>query len=427
MIRFDRVTKRWPDGTLAVPPEEPRYTLRRVWLTKEEEDAYYYGYSNEALWPLCHMVFNRPEFRKEDWDYYKQVNRRFADAVMEEVGDRKAFVWIQDYHLCLLPRYLKERAGSRLIVAHFWHIPWPAHETFRICPQRREIIEGLLANDLIGFHTRYHCNNFMEVLDREIECKLDRERQSVTRGGHETLIRPYPISVDFEGLGRLADSSDCAALRDSLREEFGLDGCAVIAGLDRIDYTKGIPERLLAVDRLLEKHPELKEKVVFLQMGHLSRIHIQRYKDLNDEINARIEEINWKHSTEGWSPIRLARRHLSLKEALALYRVADVCLVSSLHDGMNLVAKEFVSSRTDEQGVLVLSTFTGAARELVDAVLINPYDREQTSDALHEALTMPPAERQRRMARLRGTVQVNNIFRWAGKIISELLRFDFTE
>jgi len=343
------------------------------------------------------------------------------------VGDRKAFVWIQDYHLCLLPRYLKERAGSRLIVAHFWHIPWPAHETFRICPQRREIIEGLLANDLIGFHTRYHCNNFMEVLDREIECKLDRERQSVTRGGHETLIRPYPISVDFEGLGRLADSSDCAALRDSLREEFGLDGCAVIAGLDRIDYTKGIPERLLAVDRLLEKHPELKEKVVFLQMGHLSRIHIQRYKDLNDEINARIEEINWKHSTEGWSPIRLARRHLSLKEALALYRVADVCLVSSLHDGMNLVAKEFVSSRTDEQGVLVLSTFTGAARELVDAVLINPYDREQTSDALHEALTMPPAERQRRMARLRGTVQVNNIFRWAGKIISELLRFDFTE
>ena len=416
-----------PDGTLAVPPEEPRYTLRRVWLTKEEEDAYYYGYSNEALWPLCHMVLNRPEFRKEDWDYYKQVNRRFADAVMEEVGDRKAFVWIQDYHLCLLPRYLKERAGSRLIVAHFWHIPWPAHETFRICPQRREIIEGLLANDLIGFHTRYHCNNFMEVLDREIECKLDRERQSVTRGGHETLIRPYPISVDFEGLGRLADSSDCAALRDSLREEFGLDGCAVIAGLDRIDYTKGIPERLLAVDRLLEKHPELKEKVVFLQMGHLSRIHIQRYKDLNDEINARIEEINWKHSTEGWSPIRLARRHLSLKEALALYRVADVCLVSSLHDGMNLVAKEFVSSRTDEQGVLVLSTFTGAARELVDAVLINPYDREQTSDALHEALTMPPAERQRRMARLRGTVQVNNIFRWAGKIISELLRFDFTE
>ncbi len=420
-----RVTGR--DGKLAVPPEDPRYTLRRVWLTKEEEDAYYYGYSNEALWPLCHMVFNRPEFRKEDWDCYERVNRKFADAVMEEVGDRKAFVWIQDYHLCLLPRYLRERAASRLIIAHFWHIPWPGHETFRICPQRREIIEGLLANDLIGFHTRYHCNNFIEVLDREIECKLDRERQSVTRSGHETLIRPYPISVDFEGLGRLADSSDCAALRDSLREEFGLDGCAVIAGLDRIDYTKGIPERLLAVDRLLEKQPELKEKIVFLQMGHLSRIHIQKYKDLNDEINALVEKINWKHSTEEWSPIRMARRHLSLKEALALYRIADVCLVSSLHDGMNLVAKEFVSSRTDEQGVLVLSTFTGAARELDDAVLINPYDREEASDALHEALTMPPAERQRRMARLRGTVQVNNIFRWAGKIISELLRFDFTE
>lgn len=415
------------DGRLQVPADDPRYTLRRVWLTKEEEDAYYYGYSNEALWPLCHTVFNRPAFNKGDWDCYERVNRKFADAVLEETGGRKAFVWIQDYHLCLLPRLLKELAGPQVITAHFWHIPWPPHETFRICPQRKELLHGLLANDLIGFHTRHHCHNFLDVVDREIECRIDRERQSVTFAGHETLVRPYPISVDFAGLGALADSPEVASLADSLRAEFGAAGRTVIAGLDRIDYTKGIPERILAVDRLLEKHPDLKGGFVFLQMGHLSRIHIRQYKDLNDEINALAEEINWKHSTDEWNPIVVARRHLTLKEALALYRISDILLVSSLHDGMNLVSKEFVSSRTDEGGVLVLSRFTGAARELADAILINPYDREESADALFAALTMPAEERRRRMAKMREAIRINNIFRWAGKVISELLRFEFAE
>jgi trehalose 6-phosphate synthase len=326
-----------------------------------------------------------------------------------------------------LPKLLKEIAPNQLIVAHFWHTPWPGHETFRICPHKKEILDGLLANDLLGFHIRYHCNNFLDVIDREIEGRVDRERFSFVRGGHETLIRPYPISVDFEGINELSNSPDVAKVQQSLMEEFGLSGVKVLVGLDRIDYTKGLPEKLLAIDRLLEKHPELKEKIVFLQMGPVSRIHIPKYKALNDEINALVEQINWKHSTDGWQPIILVRRHLSLIETVALYRLADVCVVCSLHDGMNLVAKEFVSSRPDETGMLVLSRFTGAGRELTDAVLTNPYDREDTSEAIFNALIMPEEERKKRMAKMRQVVQQNNVFRWAGKIISELLKFEFKE
>ncbi|MFH0779222.1 MAG: trehalose-6-phosphate synthase, partial [Candidatus Eisenbacteria bacterium] len=308
-----------------------------------------------------------------------------------------------------------------------WHIPWPSHEAFRVCPQKCEILDGLLANDLLGFHIRYHCSNFLDVIDREIESKIDRERLSIVRGGHETLVRAYPISVDFEGISRAAGSPQVLEAQQALIEEYGLSDCKVLLGLDRIDYTKGIPERLLAVDRLLETHPELKEKLVFLQMGEISRIHIPRYKALNEEINTLVEQINWKHSVGGWKPVILVRRHLSFSEILATYRLGDVCVVSSLHDGMNLVAKEFLSSRTDEGGMLVLSQFAGAARELTDAVLINPYDVEESSEAMWAALTLPEDERRRRMVKMREVVQQNNIFRWAGKIISELLRFEFSE
>jgi len=414
-------------GKLRVPPDNPSYTLKRVWLTKEEENGYYFGYSNEAIWPLCHLAFQRPTFREEDWRHYERVNRKFADAILSEIGDKKAFIWIQDYHLCLLPRYLKEQAGNQLIIAHFWHIPWPSHEVFRICPQRKEILEGLLANDLLGFHIRYHCDSFLTAIDRELESKIDRERFSVIKGGHETLIRPYPISVDFEGISSAADSEKVKKAQEALIEEFHLEDQAVLLGIDRIDYTKGIPERMLAVDRLLEKEPNLKEKITLFQVGEISRLHIPRYKALNDEINALVEQINWKHSTDNWKPITLVRRHLNLQELLALHRYARVCLVSSLHDGMNLVAKEFVSSRTDNKGALVLSQFTGASRELTDAILVNPYDRQNISDGIYVALNLPEDEEQKRMMKMREIVQNNNIFRWAGKIISELLKFEFKE
>lgn len=414
-------------GKIRVPPDNESYTLKRVWLTKEEEKGYYYGFSNEALWPLCHMAYQRPIFRKEDWEHYVSVNKKFAQSVIEEIGDKKAFVWIQDYHLCLLPKFLKELAPHQLIIAHFWHIPWPSYEVFRICPQRKELIEGLLANDLLGFHIRYHCNNFLDVVDREIESKIDRERFSIIKNSHETLIRPYPISIDFEGINELSKSPVIAENQNKLTEEFWLSNYKVLLGLDRLDYTKGIPERLIAIDRLLEKHPELKEKIVFIQMGEISRIHIPQYKILNDQINALVEQINWKHSTDGWQPIILVRRHLSFKELTAFYRLGDVCIVSSLHDGMNLVAKEFVSSRSDEKGMLVLSQFAGASRELTDAILVNPYDCEEFSDGLYAALTMAEDERSKRMSKMRAIVQQNNIYRWAGKIISELLKFEFTE
>ncbi len=415
------------NGKIRVPHDDPSYTLKRVWLTKEEEDGFYYGYANQALWPLCHLAFQRPVFKNSDWEYYCEVNKKFARMVLDEIGDKKAFIWIQDYHFTLLPKYLKEMAPSQLIIAHFWHIPWPNHEVFRICPQKHQILEGLLASDLLGFHIRYHCDNFMDTVDRELQCKINRERFSVIKGDHETLIRPYPISVDFEGLRDIATSPEVRKAMKALSQEYDLSGKKLIIGVDRIDYTKGIPERMLAIDRLLEMHPALKGEIVFMQMGVISRIHIPRYRELNDQVNALVEDINWKHSTADWDPIILARRHLSFHELLALYRMCDICVISSLHDGMNLVAKEFVSSRVNEDAVLVLSRFTGAARELEDAVSINPYNREEFANSLYKALNLSREERKKRMKKMRAVVLNNNIYRWAGKILSELLKFEFQE
>lgn len=415
------------DGKIKVPAENPSYTLKRVWLTKEEEQGYYYGFSNSAIWPLCHMTFKRPIFNTEDWEYYKQVNLKFAQAIIDEAGDRKSFIWVQDFHFCLLPKYLKELRPNQFIIAHFWHIPWPAHEIFQICPQKKEILEGLLANDLLGFHIRYHCMNFMDVIDREIECKIDRERMSVIKANHETLVRPYPISIDFESIKENADSKEVKDVVHGLKEEHKLSGLKVMVGLDRIDYTKGLPEKLLAVDHLLENHPELIGKVVLLQIGVLSRIHLKQYKDLNEEINDLIEDINWKYAKDGWKPIVFIRQQFSLSQLTALYRLSDVGIVSSLHDGMNLVAKEYIASCTDTKGMLVLSQFTGAARELLDAILINPYDGMQFSEGLYQALMMHEEERSKRMGKMGEQIKANNIYRWAGKIISELLKFEFKE
>lgn len=404
----------------AVPPEKPSYTLRRVWLTKEEEAGYYYGFANEALWPLCHMVFARPCFVLADWDTYVKVNEKFAQAVLEEINGAAAMVWVQDYHFALLPRLLKE-ARPDVVVAQFWHIPWPNPEVFRICPWKQDILWGLLANDLLGFHIRYHCDNFLATVDRELEVRVDRERSSVFHhNGVETLVLPFPISTDFTALSRQVDDEEVTVTAQQLETTLGLHRRRVGIGIDRLDYTKGIPERLHAIDRLFSKYPEHRERVVFLQAGPESRGHLTRYKALNEEINALVADINWRHGNGPWQPILLLRRHLSLTQVLALYRIAEVCVVSSLHDGMNLVAKEYIAAKKAEDGMLVLSRFIGAARELHHALLINPYDIENFADTIHTGLTMDPDERTSRMRALRVTVEKYNIYRWAGKVLSTL-------
>lgn len=406
---------------LQVPPDEPKYTLRRVWLTKEETAGYYYGFSNEALWPLCHVAYRRPTFRREDWEIYTAVNRKFAEAVLEEIAGEEAIVFIQDYHLALLPTFLKA-ARPDLPLIQFWHIPWPNPEVFRICPYGPELLKGLLANDIMGFHILYHCNNFLDTVDRTFEARVDRERTSVHFGGHETLVRAFAISVDFEGISELSGSRAVGEQIERLKEEYNLNTEFVISGLDRIDYTKGMPERILAFDRFLESYPEYRTRVTLFQVGQLSRVHLQAYKDLNDEINALVEQVNWKHSTGSWQPIVLSRRHLSYTEILALFRLSHALMVTPLHDGMNLVVKEFVASRNDEKGIAILSRFAGASRELDTALLVNPYDRQETAEAVRQALEMAEEEQRRRMARLRSVVQENNIYYWAGKILSELPR-----
>lgn len=407
-------------GEIRVPPEKPKYTLKRIWLTKEEENGYYYGFSNEAIWPLCHITYTRPVFDESDWRYYEKVNEKFADAIIKKIGRKKAFVWIQDYHLALLAKYLKKK-NPNIKTAHFWHIPWPNPEAFRICSKKKEILEGLLANDLLGFHILYFCRNFLETVNLELEARVDNERTSVVYGGHETLIRSFPISVDFEELSKLSDSKKVHKEVSKLKEEFALTKIEfVIMGLDRIDYTKGIVEKIRAIDRFFEKYPEYKERVVFIQKGALSRIHIETYKDLNDQINDQVEDVNWKHSTESWAPVIFSRRHFSREEILAFYKIADICLISPLHDGMNLVAKEYIAARNDLNGALILSQFTGAARELKDVIQVNPYDPDNFADKIKSTIEMKTEEKQNKMQSLRRIVLENNIYKWAVKFISEL-------
>lgn len=401
---------------IAVPPEDPSYTLRRVWLTKEEEQGYYYGIANEAIWPLCHVVYTRPRFNPRHWELYRSVNQKFADAVLEEVGPNPAVVFVQDYHFALLPRMLKQ-ARPDLTVMHFWHIPWPNREVIRICPWQEELLDGLLGNDLLSFHIQYHCNNFLETVDRSLESKVDMERFAVTRNGHTTMVQPHPISIDPDFIASRAPADQQADARQ-LRKKLGLRDRKLLVGVDRVDYTKGIPERFRAVDRLLTLHPQFKGQFHLVQVGAPSRVHIGEYRQLNEELDSLAEEINWRHGCRDWKPIVFVNEHYGSEQVFALYRMATACVVSSLHDGMNLVAKEFIAARTDLRGTLVLSRFTGAARELTDALLINPYDVDGFAETLAQALTMPEEEQERRMQRLRRHVEDQNIYRWAGQLLS---------
>jgi trehalose-6-phosphate synthase len=406
---------------LRVPPDHPSYTLRRVWMTDEEDRGFYEGFSNEGLWPLCHIAHTRPVFRPEDWIHYQQINRRFADVVLQEMeGTESPILLAQDYHFALLPRMVKEaRPDAR--VAIFWHIPWPNAEMFGICPWQRELVDGLLGADLIGFHIQMHCNNFLETVDHAVEALTEWDRFAVNRHGHLTRVRPYPISVAFpESAPTGEDTRSAGAERAAICEELGIEASLLGVGVDRVDYTKGILERFRAIERFLEQYPAFQRRFSLVQIGAPSRTDIVRYKNFLEEVAAEAERINAKFHTGRWKPIVFLKRHHSHEEIARYYQAASVCLVTSLHDGMNLVAKEFVASRADERGVLVLSTFAGAARELSDALLVNPYDVMQLSEAIHSALEMPEEEQAKRMQWMRRAVKEHNIYRWAANLLSDL-------
>lgn len=408
-------------GHIQVPPDDPQYTLRRIWMNKKEEDGYYYGFSNETLWPLCHIVYNKPKFNEADWEYYKLINERFANTIIDEIDGKAAIVFLQDYHLTLVPKMIKE-ANPKAKVALFWHIPWPNPEVFRICPWKKEILEGMLGADLLGFHIGYHVENFLETVNQTLEARVNKVASAITLSGKKSLVKEYPISVDADYIQETAGDPEINQIIDKLKHTFDLNYEFIGVGADRVDYTKGLPERFRAIDRFLEKYPEYHKRFVFIQAGSLSRIHIDDYKKINDEINDLVENINWKYSSDHWTPIILVRRHFSTKELMALYRLANLCIVSSLHDGMNLVAKEFVSAAASQKSSIILSQFTGASRELSDAVTVNPYAPDSFADAIKFALEMPSDEKEKRMNRMKEVVKDNNIYRWAEKIIQTLLK-----
>jgi alpha,alpha-trehalose-phosphate synthase [UDP-forming] len=405
---------------LKVPPDDPRYTLRRVWLSPEEEEGYYYGFANEGLWPLCHMAHTRPNFRASDWEYYNKVNARFADALAEEMaGEEHPVILIQDYHFALLPRMMKDRMPHAR-VAIFWHIPWPNPEAFSICPWQQELLDGLLGADLIGFHVQAHCNNFLSTIDRVLEVRVDWEHFSVKRKDHWSSVLPFPISVEFLEPAEAPPKNAAAEERSTLIGELGIEASFLGVGVDRVDYTKGIVERFQAVEAFLESHPRYQDKFTFIQIGAPSRTHIQRYADFQQQVEAEANRINERFQHGKWRPIVFLNRQHNRHEVQRCYRAAHLCMVTSLHDGMNLVAKEYVAAREDERGVLILSQFTGAARDLQDAILVNPYDIRSTGEAIAQALEMDVNDIRLRMRRMRRSVRDHNIYWWAGTLIGEL-------
>ena len=409
-----------------VPPESCEYTLRRVWLPKREEEGHYAGLSNQALWPLCHMSFTRPVFDAEHWAMYRRVNERFAQTVLQEAGGDPTFVFIQDYHFALLPRLLRE-ARSNLVIAQFWHIPWPNRDVFSSCPWQNEILEGMLGNDLLGFHLQHHCRNFIDAVVGSLEARVDAGGSEIGYNGHCTCVRPFPIGIDFDQHSELAESDEVAMHMRHWREELSLSGKLLGIGIDRLDYTKGIPERLRYLDRLLERNPAYRGKLVFVQVAVPSRSALPAYRQIENEVDSLVAHINLRWGTPAWRPVVFLKRHYRQAELIALHRLADFCVVASLHDGMNLVAKEFVASRGDEDGVLILSKFAGAAYELKEALQINPFSMEEGAEAFRAALEMPREERRRRMERMRQSVEQNNVYQWAGRFLSELADIQFPE
>lgn len=406
---------------IRVPPDNPSYQIRRVWLTKEEEQGYYYGFANEGLWALCHIAHVRPVFRSQDWAQYVAVNKKFADTVVEEAKTDDPVVLVQDYHFALLPKMIRERLPNATVIT-FWHIPFPNPEVFSVCPWREEILDGLLGSSILGFHTRFHCNNFIDSVDRFLESRIDRETSTISYKGVLTAVNHYPISIEYpvKWLKTQKSVSEC---RNHIRQINGFPKDRMLGiGIDRLDYTKGILERFLAVERLLELEPGWIGKFTFVQIAAPSRSSLDQYQHFEADVRALALKINKRFGKEGYDPICLKIEHHEPDQVYEYYRGADLCFITSLHDGMNLVAKEFVASRDDDMGVLILSQFTGASRELPEALIVNPYNIDQCAAALHMALEMPKGEQRNRIRSMRGYIQEYNVYRWAGRMLLDAAR-----
>ncbi len=405
-------------GRIRVPPGEESYTLRRVFLSKKEVDKYYYGFANQTLWPLCHAVFVKPLFDESWWDYYKAVNEKFAHAILEEIGGKKAFVWVNDYHFALIPRLLRE-SGKDIRIGTFWHIPWPTYEIYRVNPWKKQILEGLLGSDFVSFHRGYHVQNFFQCMQRELEAQNDSEQSWVMYHNHKTRIEDLSAGIDYHEI-LTAKNKDLSG-RVLIKKDFGIDIQYVAIGADRLDYTKGLIERIKMIDRFLDKYPEFIGKFVYFGITAPSRSHIPTYRQYAKEVTDLIEKVNWKYSKSGWKPLHINLKILPREKVISYYRSADCCLVTPLDDGMNLVAKEFVLACDSSRGMLVLSQFAGASKDLRHAIQINPYDREMGADAIYQSLTMEKEEKKRRNMKMRDELKVRNIYQWGINFINKTL------
>ena len=407
------------NNRVMVPPEKPSYTLKRVFIKKKELEGFYYGFANQTLWPLCHAVFVKPIFHNSWWQDYVAVNQKFADAIGEELGgEEDGFIWINDYHLGLLPAMLR-RTYPKLKIGVFWHIPWPTYEIYRICPWRKDMVTGLLGADFIGFHRGYHVDNFVECARRDLEIIVDTEPRSITYKEHTTKITHVPAGIDYSEI--MQELGNKKTAKQIIEQDFGFTYEKLGIGVDRIDYTKGIPERLKIIDRFFEKYPDFLGKFTYLLIGAPSRLHIPAYKAINHEISDLVEKINWKYGNGTWIPIQYVNKILPRERIFSYYYLADICMVTSLDDGMNLVAKEYAICNESDKGMLLLSKFTGAAKDMKSAMLINPYDIEGSAIALYHALSMDPKEKEKRNKELKTVLAENNIYSWGMKFIQNTM------
>ncbi len=413
-----------PSGRVRVPPDDAKYVLQRVALSKDELVGYLDGASHSALWPWCHFAYVRPVFDDAQWGVYREVNRRFADAVIRSVGKKPAFVWLNDYHLALAAKDIKQRRPD-IVTAQFWHVPWPHVELFKICPWGREILEAMLYNDLVGFQIRNYANNFLDSVDQTLQARVDREQSSIYYKQSKTAVRRFPISIDYRAVRKAARSVSDAQL-SAVRRHLGLVAPHLVVSVDRLDYAKGLSEKMATLDAFFEQHPKWRGRLTLVQVASPTRSQVPAYRYNTEHVRAQADAVNYRWGEGDWKPVVLLNAFVPYSDVVALYRMADACWIHSLHDGMNLVAKEYVASKVDGNGVLLLSQFTGAAREMPESVFTNPYAVNDSVKALKAALELPLPERRKRMEKLAREVQDHDVYAWAADFINDIARLEST-